>query len=169
MSYKNFLDPWIILPTILFAIFVVPVILIISSLFGEYSDMPTHLIFDLSSVQFWGEDAQGTWTVNVKDVRPEVVGEVESLSLRLYGNGNLIDDQYVFTDAFATANGAQVLIDDLGTDWINTSAVSTVSSNVTTSKPSIAACKAHIGSTSVTFTRAPAPRNDAAEPFPTSP
>ena len=93
-------------------------------LFGEYSDMPTHLIFDLSSVQFWGEDAQGTWTVNVKDVRPEVVGEVESLSLRLYGNGNLIDDQYVFTDAFATANGAQVLIDDAGTDWINTSAVS---------------------------------------------
>ena len=93
-------------------------------LFGEYSDMPTHLIFDLSSVQFWGESAQGTWTVNVKDVRPEVVGEVESLSLRLYGNGNLIDDQYIFTDAFANANGEQVLMDDSGTDWINTSAVS---------------------------------------------
>jgi Ca2+-binding RTX toxin-like protein len=92
-------------------------------LFGEYSDMPTHLIFDLSSVQFWGESAQGTWTVNVKDVRPEVVGEVESLSLRLYGNGNLIDDQYIFTDAFANANGEQVLMDDSGTDWINTSAV----------------------------------------------
>jgi Ca2+-binding RTX toxin-like protein len=93
-------------------------------LFGEYSDMPTHLIFDLSSVQFWGESAQGTWTVNVKDVRPEVVGEVESLSLRLYGNGNLIDDQYIFTDAFANANGEQVLMDDSGTDWLNTSAVS---------------------------------------------
>ena len=93
-------------------------------LFGEYSDMPTHLIFDLSSVQFWGERAQGAWTVNIKDVRPEVVGEVESLSLRLYGNGNLIDDQYIFTDAFAKANGDQVLMDDSGTDWINTSAVS---------------------------------------------
>lgn len=93
-------------------------------LFGEYSDMPTHLIFDLSSVQFWGESAQGTWTVNVKDVRPEVVGEVESLSLRLFGNGNLIDDQYIFTDAFANANGEQVLMDDSGSDWINTSAVS---------------------------------------------
>ena len=91
---------------------------------GEYSDMPTHLIFDLSSVQFWGESAQGTWTVNVKDVRPEIVGEVESLSLRLYGAGNLIDDQYIFTDAFSGANGEQVLIDDTGTDWINTSAVS---------------------------------------------
>jgi iron(III) transport system permease protein len=43
MSYKNFLDPWIILPTILFAIFVVPVIWIISSLFGEYSDNWTHI------------------------------------------------------------------------------------------------------------------------------
>ena len=77
-------------------------------LFGEYSDMPTHLMFDLSSVQF-GERHRRSWTVNVKDVRPEVVGEVESLSLRPYGNGNLIDDQYIFTDAFATANGEQIL------------------------------------------------------------
>ena len=92
-------------------------------LFGEYSDMPTHLIFDLSSVQFWGETALGSWTVNVKDVRPEVVGEVEGLSLRLYGNGNLIDDQYIFTDAFTASNGNQVLVDDYGDDWINTSAV----------------------------------------------
>ena len=43
MSYKNFFDPWIILPTILFAIFVVPVVWIISSLFGEYSDNWTHI------------------------------------------------------------------------------------------------------------------------------
>ena len=33
----------------------------------------------------------------------------------------------------------------------------------------MAACRAQIGSTSVTLTRAPAPRRDAAEPFPTSP
>ena len=43
MSYKNLLDPWIILPTILFALFVVPVIWIISSLFGDYSDNWTHI------------------------------------------------------------------------------------------------------------------------------
>ena len=42
-------------------------------------------------------------------------------------------------------------------------------SNFFTSKPSIAACKAQIGSISVTITRAPAPANEAAEPFPTSP
>src|SRR6056300_810327 len=52
---------------------------------------------------------------------------------------------------------------------MNTSALSTTSSSTTTSKPSIAACNAQIGSTSVTLTRAPAPRSDAAEPLPTSP
>src|SRR5919112_1351745 len=38
-----------------------------------------------------------------------------------------------------------------------------------TSKPSIAACNAQIGSISVTITRQPAPANEAAEPLPTSP
>src|SRR5690606_34873561 len=38
-----------------------------------------------------------------------------------------------------------------------------------TSKPSIAACKAQMGSISVTITRQPAPAKEAAEPFPTSP
>ena len=38
-----------------------------------------------------------------------------------------------------------------------------------TSKPSIAACKAHIGSISVTVTIDPAPLNEAAVPLPTSP
>ena len=38
-----------------------------------------------------------------------------------------------------------------------------------TSKPSIAACNAQIGSISVTVTIEPAPLNDAAVPFPTSP
>src|SRR6266568_4249941 len=44
-----------------------------------------------------------------------------------------------------------------------------VSSMVVTSNPSIAACSALIGSTSVTITRAPMPRSDCAEPLPTSP
>ena len=43
------------------------------------------------------------------------------------------------------------------------------SSIVTTSNPSMAACSAQIGSISVINTRAPAPRNDSAEPLPTSP
>ena len=45
----------------------------------------------------------------------------------------------------------------------------TASSIVTTSKPSIAACSAQIGSISETSTRQPAWRSEAAEPLPTSP
>ena len=52
---------------------------------------------------------------------------------------------------------------------ITISAFSITVSNFFTSKPSIAACKAHIGSISVTVTMAPAPLKDAAVPFPTSP
>ena len=40
---------------------------------------------------------------------------------------------------------------------------------VTTSKPSIAACRAQIGSTSVTSTRAPYERMECEHPLPTSP
>ena len=43
MSYKDFLNPWILLPTFLFALFVVPVIWIIFSLFGNYSDNWVHI------------------------------------------------------------------------------------------------------------------------------
>ena len=49
------------------------------------------------------------------------------------------------------------------------SALLHTSSILLTAKPSIAACKAQIGSISVTITLAPAPLNEAAEPFPTSP
>ena len=43
------------------------------------------------------------------------------------------------------------------------------SSIVVTSKPSIAACSAQIGSISVTITRAPYDRIEWAQPLPTSP
>src|SRR5690554_6958662 len=49
------------------------------------------------------------------------------------------------------------------------STLRTTLSNFLTSKPSTAACKAQIGSISVTITRAPAPCNEAADPLPTSP
>merc|ERR1719510_2842154 len=52
---------------------------------------------------------------------------------------------------------------------VNMSISPTTSSMVTTSKPSIHACKAQIGSISVTRTRAPAPRRANAHPLPTSP
>merc|ERR1711887_173924 len=45
----------------------------------------------------------------------------------------------------------------------------TQSSTVVTSYPSMAACRALIGSTSVIMTRHPNPRRDCADPLPTSP
>ena len=52
---------------------------------------------------------------------------------------------------------------------ITMSARSITASSVVTSKPSMAACSAQIGSISVTTTRAPWPRSDSAQPLPTSP
>ena len=52
---------------------------------------------------------------------------------------------------------------------IKISAVLATSSTVETSYPSIEACKAQIGSISVTITLAPCDRRDSADPFPTSP
>ena len=49
------------------------------------------------------------------------------------------------------------------------SAAAMPSSTVTTSKPSISACSALIGSISVTLTRAPWPFTASAQPLPTSP
>ena len=94
-------------------------------LFGEYAPLPKHLIFDLTSAQFRGEEASGTWTVRVKDVRAEVTGTLHSLSLRLYGEENTGDDQYIFTAEFASAVNAPALRDDGGIDWINAATVST--------------------------------------------
>jgi Ca2+-binding RTX toxin-like protein len=96
-------------------------------LFGEYSPLPTHLIFDLSSAQFRNEEASGTWTVRIQDVRAEATGTLYSLSLRVYGEENSGNDQYVFTDEFATAVNAQALRDNGGVDWINAAAISSSS------------------------------------------
>ena len=49
------------------------------------------------------------------------------------------------------------------------SALSSTRSSVVTWKPSMAACRAQMGSTSVTMTRAPWPCSDWAQPLPTSP
>jgi Ca2+-binding RTX toxin-like protein/subtilisin family serine protease len=94
-------------------------------LFGEYSGLPNHLMFDLSSVQFYGEDGKGEWKVIVRDVRAEEVGKLYGLSLKVYGSSAQDDDQYIFTDEFANQSELISLRDDTGTDWINTAAVTT--------------------------------------------
>lgn len=86
---------------------------------GTDSGVPTHLLWDLSSVQFWGEQATGEWTVSVRDVRPEETGTLSSLSLRVYGaldNGN---DTYVFTEEGFKSQSNLVLQDETGIDTVN--------------------------------------------------
>ncbi len=92
---------------------------------GMDSGVPTHLLWDFSSVQFWGEDAAGNWTIEVTDTRAEQVGSIKSLSLRIYGEQNDGDNTYVFTDeGFDSAIGKE-LTDEFGTDTVNAAAVRT--------------------------------------------
>jgi Ca2+-binding RTX toxin-like protein len=89
---------------------------------GTDSGVPTHLLWDFSSVQFWGEEAAGTWTVRVKDVRAEETGTLQSLSLRVYGERDDGNDTYVFTDEGFAEPVSRVLADESGTDTVNASA-----------------------------------------------
>jgi Ca2+-binding RTX toxin-like protein len=88
---------------------------------GIDSGVPTHLLWDFSSVQFMGEQAAGDWTVVVKDVRAEETGTIYSMSLRLYGEQADGNDTYVFTEEGFKQQGAALLQDESGIDTINAS------------------------------------------------
>jgi Ca2+-binding RTX toxin-like protein len=86
---------------------------------GTDSGVPTHLLWDFSSVQFWGEEASGTWTVTVRDLRAEESGTLNSLSLRVFGGRDDGNDTYVFTEEGFQGETTQVLSDESGLDTIN--------------------------------------------------
>jgi Ca2+-binding RTX toxin-like protein len=88
---------------------------------GVDSGVPTHLLWDFSSVQFMGEQAAGDWTVVVKDVRAEETGTIYSMSLRVYGERADGNDTYVFTEEGFRQQGTAVLQDESGIDTINAS------------------------------------------------
>ena len=90
---------------------------------GQDSGVPTHLLWDFSSVQFWGEEATGTWTVSVTDVRAEQTGTIQSLSLRVYGDRDDGNDTYIFTDEGFQDLTDKVVEDESGIDTINAAAV----------------------------------------------
>jgi Ca2+-binding RTX toxin-like protein/subtilisin family serine protease len=90
---------------------------------GQDSGVPTHLLWDFSSVQYWGEDASGTWTIQIEDVRAEEKGTLQSLSLRIYGENNRGNDIYVFTDEGFQHQVGKVLEDETGTDTVNAAPV----------------------------------------------
>ena len=88
---------------------------------GADSGVPTHLLWDFSSSQFWGEEAVGEWTVTVRDVRAEETGTLSSLSLRVYGERDDGNDVYIFTEEGFKSLADRVLADERGTDTINAS------------------------------------------------
>jgi Ca2+-binding RTX toxin-like protein len=88
---------------------------------GDDSGVPTHLLWDFSSVQFLGEQAAGDWTVTIKDLRAEETGTLNSLSLRVYGASDVANNTYVFTEEGFKSQGSTVLSDESGIDTLNAS------------------------------------------------
>jgi subtilisin family serine protease len=85
--------------------------------------------FTFGLVGFLGEQAAGSWRLNLSDLDPLVSGSLVSWTLRAYGESAVKDDLYVFTDEFAPfldANPARARLNDTdgGQDILNASAVS---------------------------------------------
>ncbi|MCP5372752.1 MAG: S8 family serine peptidase [Hyphomicrobiales bacterium] len=85
-----------------------------------------NISFTLGSVQFWGEDGVGDWTLAVSDAVAAENGTLLSWSLVLLGDVPGDDDTYVFTDEWSglgTLAGRQTLVDTAGTDTLNFAAL----------------------------------------------
>ena len=87
----------------------------------------TGIVFETSANNFWGEDANGTWTLTVTDSVSGSVGTLNGWTLHGLGDSASNPVVYIYTDEFATAAGADraVLHDTSGTAVINTAAVTT--------------------------------------------
>ncbi|HBS58148.1 MAG TPA: hypothetical protein DEA44_02655, partial [Firmicutes bacterium] len=91
----------------------------------------------------WGENAAGTWTLKVIDTVTGDTGTLNSWSINVYGNGDAVNDQYVYTNEYASlasSGGRNVLNDtDGGRDTINAAAIASASTiNLTTGTATLA-------------------------------
>ena len=84
----------------------------------------------LTSLEFWGEDPRGQWTLKIRDSGDDGFadgGFVQSLDLILVGAAPSDDDVYIFTNEFAFLSlqdpSRATLSDAQGIDTINASAV----------------------------------------------
>ena len=78
-----------------------------------------------------GEAVQGNWTLQVIDSVTGDTGTLNSWSLNVYGKGDTVDDQYVYTNEYAqlAASGGRNALNDTdgGQDTINAAAISSAS------------------------------------------
>lgn len=80
--------------------------------------------FTFGSVAHWGENASGTWTLEVRDTVTGTTGTLSNWSMRLSGDWEGAGDTHYFTNQFAASGSAlYTLVDtDGGRDTINASA-----------------------------------------------
>ncbi len=97
-----------------------------SSTYGSSQD---NIKFVTDSVQFWGEEAGGTWTLKVTDAAGGDVGTLNSWSLNFIGDPASANDTYIYTDWFSSVAGepgrATLNDTDGGYDTFNAAAIST--------------------------------------------
>jgi subtilisin-like proprotein convertase family protein len=82
-----------------------------------------NLSFTLTSAQFRGEDAGGTWTVTVTDAAGNGAGQVNQVAMRLFGGAETPDTVHIFTDDFGTIAGHSLIADHDGNNTLNLAAV----------------------------------------------
>lgn len=93
---------------------------------SNYGTSADHINFTFSSVAHWGEYSAGTWTLEVHDKLAGTSGTLNDWSINFIGD-NTTNDQYVFTDEFATVDAqTHINLSDSngGTDTVNVAAVS---------------------------------------------
>jgi len=87
--------------------------------------------FTFDTVAYWGEDAQGIWTLHVSDAGMLGTGKLNSWTLTLSGKPASQDDVYVYTNEFAGSvwldPARSTLRDSGGIDTLNAAAVTTAS------------------------------------------
>jgi Ca2+-binding RTX toxin-like protein len=84
--------------------------------------------WSFGSREFYGDVANGTWTVTISDVGALGTGTVGDATLTLYGSTQTANDTYVYTNefaAYAATGGRNQLTDTGGTDTLNAAALMT--------------------------------------------
>jgi subtilisin-like proprotein convertase family protein len=87
--------------------------------------------FTFDTVAYWGEQAEGAWTLHVTDTGARGTGTLESWSMTLAGKPASQDDTYIYTNEYAESallqSARTTLTDSGGVDTLNAAAVSTAS------------------------------------------
>jgi len=84
------------------------------------------LKFTFSSTQFWGEQAAGNWTLQVRDRATGDEGTLKNWSLQVFGDAPSPHNTYIYTNSFASVGDAAErtqLQDSQGRDTLNAAAI----------------------------------------------